>query len=69
MTVVFRFFKQLLAFFSTYQMTLSLYRFIAVVGRKLLVANILGFLTMVTVIVLGGFIITKGNDCSILFTV
>jgi hypothetical protein len=50
-------------------MTLSLYRFIAVVGRKLLVANILGFLTMVTVIVLGGFIITKGNDYSILFTV
>jgi hypothetical protein len=66
---MFRFFKQLLAFFSTYQMTLSLYRFIAVVGRKLLVANILGFLTMVTVIVLGGFIITKGNDYSILFTV
>ncbi|KAJ6717069.1 PLEIOTROPIC DRUG RESISTANCE SUBFAMILY PROTEIN [Salix koriyanagi] len=56
-----RFFKQLLAFFSTYQMTLSLYRFIAVVGRKLLVANILGFLTMVTVIVLGGFIITKDD--------
>ncbi|KAB5541677.1 hypothetical protein DKX38_014651 [Salix brachista] len=55
------FFKQLLAFFSTYQMTLSLYRFIAVVGRKLLVANILGFLTMVTVIVLGGFIITKDD--------
>uniref|UniRef100_A0A6N2L8H8 ABC transporter domain-containing protein n=1 Tax=Salix viminalis TaxID=40686 RepID=A0A6N2L8H8_SALVM len=51
----------LLAFFSTYQMTLSLYRFIAVVGRKLLVANILGFLTMVTVIVLGGFIITKDD--------
>ncbi|KAF9676253.1 hypothetical protein SADUNF_Sadunf09G0119300 [Salix dunnii] len=46
----------LLAFFSTYQMTLSLY-----LGRKLLVANILGFLTMVTVIVLGGFIITKDD--------
>lgn len=56
-----RFFKQLLAFFSTYQMTLSLYRFIAVVGRKLIVASILGFLTMVTVIVLGGFIITKDD--------
>ncbi|CAK7329316.1 unnamed protein product [Dovyalis caffra] len=56
-----RFFKQLLAFFSTYQMTLSLYRFIAVAGRKLLVANILGFFTMVTVIVFGGFIITKDD--------
>ncbi|KAJ6671644.1 ATP-BINDING CASSETTE TRANSPORTER [Salix viminalis] len=54
-------YSSLLAFFSTYQMTLSLYRFIAVVGRKLLVANILGFLTMVTVIVLGGFIITKDD--------
>lgn len=45
-------------------MTLSLYRFIAVAGRKLVIANVLGFLTMVIVILLGGFIITKGNKYS-----
>ncbi|PKI49302.1 hypothetical protein CRG98_030230, partial [Punica granatum] len=55
------FFRQFLAFFGVHQMALSLFRFIAAVGRTLVIANTLGTFTMLVVFVLGGFIIAK-ND-------
>ncbi|XVF07652.1 hypothetical protein REPUB_Repub06bG0158000 [Reevesia pubescens] len=54
-----RFFRQFLAFFGIHQMALSLFRFIAAVGRVEVVANTLGTLTLLLVFVLGGFVIAK----------
>lgn len=57
----YRFFRQLLAFFGIHQMALSLFRFIAALGRTQVVANTLGTFTLLLVFVLGGFIVAKGN--------
>ncbi|KAG8647080.1 pleiotropic drug resistance protein 2 isoform X1 [Manihot esculenta] len=56
-----RFFRQFLAFFGIHQMALSLFRFIAALGRVQVVANTLGTFTLLLVFVLGGFIVAK-ND-------
>ncbi|XP_022898531.1 pleiotropic drug resistance protein 2-like [Olea europaea var. sylvestris] len=56
-----RFFKQLLAFIGVYQMALSLFRFIAALGRTQVVANTLGTFTLLMVFVLGGFIVAKDD--------
>ncbi|KAJ0087728.1 hypothetical protein Patl1_32467 [Pistacia atlantica] len=56
-----RFFRQFLAFFGIHQMALSLFRFIASVGRVDVVASTLGTFTLLLVFVLGGFIVAK-ND-------
>ncbi|KAM7496878.1 hypothetical protein LguiA_021292 [Lonicera macranthoides] len=56
-----RFFKQLLALFGVHQMALSLFRFLAAVGRTQVVANTLGSLTLLLVFVLGGFIVAKDD--------
>ncbi|KAK6942636.1 ABC-2 type transporter [Dillenia turbinata] len=57
----FRFFRQFLAFFWVHQVALSLFRFIAAVGRTQVVSNTLGTFTLLLVFVLGGFIVAK-ND-------
>ncbi|XVF86257.1 hypothetical protein PTKIN_Ptkin18bG0026200 [Pterospermum kingtungense] len=56
-----RFFRQFLAFFSIHQMGLSLFRFIAAVGRTEVVASTLGAFTLLMVFVLGGFVIAKDD--------
>ncbi|CAI8614815.1 unnamed protein product [Vicia faba] len=56
-----RFFRQFLALFGIHQMSLSLFRFVAAVGRTLVVANSLGTLTLQVIFVLGGFIIAKDD--------
>ncbi|KAL3828545.1 hypothetical protein ACJIZ3_017347 [Penstemon smallii] len=56
-----RFFKQLLAFVGVHQMALSLFRFIAAVGRTQVVANTLGTFTLLMVFVLGGFIVSRDD--------
>ncbi|XP_065855877.1 ABC transporter G family member 39-like [Euphorbia lathyris] len=56
-----RFFKQFVAFLGIHQMALSLFRFIAAVGRTPVVANTLGTFTLLLVFALGGFVIAK-ND-------
>lgn len=56
-----RFFKQFLAFFGVNQMALSLFRFIAAVGRSQVVANTLGTFTLLLVFILGGFIVAKDD--------
>lgn len=42
-------------------MALSLFRFIAAIGRIEVVANTLGTFTLLVVFVLGGFIVAKGE--------
>lgn len=56
-----RFFRQFLTFFSVNQMALSLFRFVASVGRTMVVANTLGTFTLLTVFLLGGFVVAKDD--------
>ncbi|GLJ26439.1 hypothetical protein SUGI_0510140 [Cryptomeria japonica] len=56
-----RFFRQLLLLFFLSQCALSLFRFIASLGRNLVVANTFGSFGLLVVFVLGGFIISR-ND-------
>ncbi|KAG5533077.1 hypothetical protein RHGRI_027343 [Rhododendron griersonianum] len=56
-----RFFRQFLAFFGIHQMALSLFRFIAALGRTQVVANTLGTFALLVVFVFGGFIVAKDD--------
>ncbi|GMI81953.1 ATP-binding cassette G39, PLEIOTROPIC DRUG RESISTANCE 11, pleiotropic drug resistance 11 [Hibiscus trionum] len=56
-----RFFRQFLAFIGIHQMALSLFRFLAAVGRTQVIANTLGTFTLLMVFVLGGFIVAKDD--------
>ncbi|THF97891.1 hypothetical protein TEA_021901 [Camellia sinensis var. sinensis] len=56
-----RFFRQLLVLFGVHQAALSLFRFIAALARKMIVATTLGTFVLLIVFVLGGFIVAK-ND-------
>ncbi|XP_050231262.1 ABC transporter G family member 39-like isoform X2 [Mercurialis annua] len=56
-----RFFRQFLAFFSIHQTALSLFRFIAALGRTEVVANTLGSFTLLVVLLLGGFVIARDD--------
>ncbi|XP_038689762.1 pleiotropic drug resistance protein 2-like isoform X1 [Tripterygium wilfordii] len=56
-----RFFRQFLALFGVHQMALSLFRFIAAVGRTQVMASTLGTLTLLLVLVLSGFIVAKDD--------
>ncbi|OVA06116.1 ABC transporter-like [Macleaya cordata] len=56
-----RFFRQFLAFFGVHQMALSLFRFIAVAGRKEVIANMFGTFILTLVFLLGGFIVSKDD--------
>ncbi|XP_027068458.2 ABC transporter G family member 39-like [Coffea arabica] len=54
-----RFFQQYLTFFCIHTMALSLFRFIAAIGRTQVVANTLGTFTLLVVFVCGGFVVAK----------
>ncbi|KAL2537358.1 ABC transporter G family member 39 [Forsythia ovata] len=56
-----RFFKQSLAFTGVHQTALSLFRFVAALGRTQVVANTLGTFTLPMVFVLGGFVVAKDD--------
>ncbi|CDP15381.1 unnamed protein product [Coffea canephora] len=56
-----RFFQQYLTFFCIHTMALSLFRFIAAIGRTQVVANTLGTFTLLVVFVCGGFVVAKGD--------
>jgi ABC-type multidrug transport system ATPase subunit len=56
-----RFFRQFLAYFSIHQMSLSLFRVIAAVGRAQVVAVSLGLFILLMTFVLGGFIVAKSK--------
>ncbi|XP_065867197.1 pleiotropic drug resistance protein 2-like isoform X3 [Euphorbia lathyris] len=59
-----RFFKQFLSFFSIHQSGLAMFRFIAAAGRTEVAANTFGFLILLLLCVLGGFIISKDDIVS-----
>ena len=59
---MFRFFKQFLAFVGISQMALSLFRFIAALGRSDVVANTIGSFALLLVFVLGGYIVAKRKN-------
>ncbi|PHT31506.1 ABC transporter G family member 34 [Capsicum baccatum] len=56
-----RFFRQFLAFFAVHLSALSLFRFIAALGRTQVVANTFATFTLLIVFVLGGFIVAKDD--------
>jgi hypothetical protein len=57
----YRFFRQLLAYFWVNQMALSLFRFIAAIGRTRVVSNTLASITILVVFVLSGFTVSRGK--------
>lgn len=59
--VDYRLFKQYLILILVNQMASGLFRFVAVVGRDLVVANTTAAFTLLIVIVLGGFILLHGK--------
>jgi hypothetical protein len=56
-----RFFRQYLLLVCISQMASALFRFIAALGRDMTVANTFGSFGLLLVIVLGGFILSRGN--------
>ncbi|XP_010273227.1 PREDICTED: ABC transporter G family member 39-like [Nelumbo nucifera] len=56
-----RFFGQLLLMFNLQQMSLSMFRFIAALGRNRIVVNIIGGFFLLTIFVLGGFIVSRDD--------
>ncbi|KAL7184870.1 hypothetical protein ACSBR2_026922 [Camellia fascicularis] len=56
-----RFFRQLLVLFGVHQAALSLFRFIAALARKMIIATTLGTFVLLIVFVLGGFIVAKDD--------
>jgi hypothetical protein len=43
-----------------HQMSMSLYRFLAAIGRTQVMANMLGTAALIAIYILGGFVISKG---------
>ncbi|PIA65301.1 hypothetical protein AQUCO_00100641v1 [Aquilegia coerulea] len=56
-----RFFRQFLLFFFLHQMSTSLFRLMASLGRTMIVANTFGSFAMLVVMALGGFIISRDS--------
>ncbi|CAN6452416.1 unnamed protein product [Victoria cruziana] len=56
-----RFFRQFLAYLCIHQMALALFRFLAAVGRTLVIANTIGTFALLVVFTLGGFVISRDN--------
>ncbi|KAL0915539.1 hypothetical protein M5K25_015965 [Dendrobium thyrsiflorum] len=56
-----RFFKHYLLLLLVNQMASGMFRFIAVLGRILIIANVLAASTLLVILVLGGFLISHGN--------
>ena len=56
-----RFFKQYLILLLVNQMASALFRFIASLGRNMIVANTFGSFALLLLFALGGFILSKGK--------
>ncbi|XP_020688883.1 ABC transporter G family member 44 [Dendrobium catenatum] len=56
-----RFFKQYLLLVLVHQLSSGLFRFIAVIGRTLVIANTIAAFTLLLIVVLGGYILAHGN--------
>ena len=59
--VVTRFFKQYLLMLAINQMAASLFRFIGGAARNMIVANVFASFMLLIFMVLGGFILVRGN--------
>jgi len=62
-----RFFQQFLVLFAMHQMSTSLYRLIASIGRTQVMVNMLGIQALIAILILGGFVISKGKITAIKF--
>jgi len=56
-----RFFRQLLAFFATHQMAMSLFRFMGALLKTMVVANNFGMFVILLIFIFGGFLIPRGD--------
>ncbi|KAI3792019.1 hypothetical protein L2E82_05888 [Cichorium intybus] len=56
-----RFFKQLFLLICIHQMSSALFRFIGALGRNIIVANTFGSFGLLTIFVLGGFILARDD--------
>ncbi|CAL9146210.1 ABC transporter G family member 45-like [Musa acuminata AAA Group] len=56
-----RFLQQFLALFCVHQMSMALFRFIAIIGRTQLMANTIGTASLIAIYILGGFVISKDS--------
>ncbi|KAJ3692680.1 hypothetical protein LUZ60_011775 [Juncus effusus] len=56
-----RFFQQFIVYIGMHQMSRSLYRFIATVGRTQVMANTIGTGTFLTIFIFGGFLISRDH--------
>ncbi|KAJ7553408.1 hypothetical protein O6H91_06G097000 [Diphasiastrum complanatum] len=56
-----RFFKQYMLLFFVHNMSLGLFRFIAAMGRTMIVASTFGAFALLVVFVLGGFIVSRNS--------
>ncbi|GLJ30773.1 hypothetical protein SUGI_0610320 [Cryptomeria japonica] len=56
-----RFFRQLLLLFMIHQMALGLFKFIASLGRNMIISQTFGSFALLVVFVLGGFVISREN--------
>lgn len=56
-----RFFRQYLVLLLINQMANGLFRLMGALGRNMIVANTFGSFALLTVLVLGGFVISRGN--------
>ena len=57
-----RFFRQMFLLICIHQMALGLFRFMAAIGRDMIVANTFGSFAILAVLVLGGFILSRGKE-------
>ncbi|RVW53909.1 Pleiotropic drug resistance protein 1 [Vitis vinifera] len=60
-----RFFKQYLLLLCIHQMASGLLRLMAALGRNIIVASTFGSFALLLVVVLGGFVLSKGNAISV----
>ncbi|KAF9593931.1 hypothetical protein IFM89_026174 [Coptis chinensis] len=56
-----RFIGQLLLMFNLHQMSLSLFRFLAALGRKVTITNTIAAFVLLTIYALGGFVLSRDN--------
>nr|CAD59576.1 PDR-like ABC transporter [Oryza sativa Japonica Group] len=56
-----RFIQHFVVLFAMHQMSMSLYRFLAAIGRTQVMANMLGTAALIAIYILGGFVISKDN--------
>uniref|UniRef100_A0A0E0LXK6 ABC transporter domain-containing protein n=1 Tax=Oryza punctata TaxID=4537 RepID=A0A0E0LXK6_ORYPU len=63
-----RFIQHFVVLFAMHQMSMSLYRFLAAVGRTQVMANMLGTAALIAIYILGGFVISKAMILTSLYT-